>query len=235
MSLTSRRILYEDADVLAVDKPPGLVCHATVDRSRDHLLAALERLLTERDGEPGHLGLVHRLDRDTSGIVVLARHPDADRALGEAFASRRVDKTYLAGVVLPATHPFSDPERPSIEVRRYLAPGKGPGGRTAVVRAGGQPSTTFVRLLERVGDLGLVQARPVTGRTHQIRVHLAEVGCPILGDDLYLGGDDPDVKRLLLHASRLVVPHPRTSEPLELLAPPPRAFRNRFPSLRATP
>lgn len=228
--MTLRRILHEDPDVLAVDKPPGLVCHATLDPTRDHLVAALTRLLTERDGEPGHLTLTHRLDRDTSGVIVLSRRADADAPLAEAFAQRQVVKTYLAGVRLSAATVLPGPDDDPLEVRRYLAPGKGPGGRTLVVHAGGQPSATFVRLLERAGDIGLVEARPVTGRTHQIRVHLAELGCPILGDDLY-GGDEPDVKRLLLHASRLVIPHPRTGDVLRLHAPAPRALRSRFASL----
>lgn len=229
-----RRILFEDAEVLAVDKPPGLVCHATVDRTRDHLHAAMQRLLAERDGDPGHLTLVHRLDRDTSGVVVFSRHPDADGPLGDAFAQRRVDKRYLAAVRLPDPDPLSATANAPLEVRRFLAPGKGPGGRTAVVRSGGQSSCTFVRELERIADMGLIEARPTTGRTHQIRVHLADLGCPILGDTLY-GGDDPNVKRLLLHAATLSLPHPRTGRPLEISAPPPRALRNRFGSLRLTP
>ncbi|MCA9656369.1 MAG: RluA family pseudouridine synthase [Myxococcales bacterium] len=227
--LTARRILYEDADVLLVDKPPGLVSHATVDPRRDHLVAALRRLLRARDGEAGHLGLVHRLDRDTSGVVLLSRRAEHDATLGAAFAEHRIEKVYLA--IVRAAGGASFPAG-TIEQRAPLAPGRGPGGRTLVVRAGGKPSRTELRARLSEGELVLVEARPRTGRTHQIRVHLAELGFPILGDALY-GGAEPDVKRLLLHAWCLGLPHPRTGEPLRVVAPPPRAFRSRLPGLDA--
>ncbi len=222
--LTPRRILHEDADLIAVDKPPGLVSHATVDPHRDHLVAALSRWLAARDGEVGHLAQHHRLDRDTSGVVLFSRTPELDAALGAAFAERRVDKTYLAIVARDPARPFP----PGVtELDAHLAPGKGPGGRTRVVRAGGRPSRTRVQARLESEALLLVEARPLTGRTHQIRVHLSTMGFPILGDELY-GGAATGVKRLMLHALRLELPHPRTGEPLRIVAPPPRAFRSRF-------
>jgi RluA family pseudouridine synthase len=227
MVLAARHILFEDDDLLAVDKPAGLVSHGTVDPARDHLVAALTRLLVERDGEAGHLTLLHRLDRDTSGVVLLSRRPEHDGPLGEAFAQRRVAKTYLAIVEVSPGLEF-----PTCVLDAYLAPGKGPGGRTAVVRAGGRPAVTHVRPLQRHGDLCLVEARPLTGRAHQIRVHLAHAGFPIVGDALY-GGRTADVRRLLLHARQVELAHPRTAQRLTIAAPPPRAFSSRFPSLRA--
>lgn len=224
IDLTPRRILYEDADLLVVDKPPGLVSHATVDPARDHLVAAVARLLRARDGEVGHLALHHRLDRDTSGAVLLSRQPSLDAALGAAFAERRVDKVYLAVVARNPARAFPAGE---LELDAHLAPGKGPGGRTLVVRSGGKPARTRVRLRQASGERLLVEARPLTGRTHQIRVHLAHLGFPILGDELY-GGAEPNTKRLLLHALRLGLDHPRTGERLRVVAPPPRAFRARF-------
>lgn len=230
MVITPRRILYEDADLLVVDKPPGLVSHATVDPARDHLVAAVSRWLRERDGQVGHLTLLHRLDRDTSGCVLLSRRAEHDAALAAAFAERRVDKTYLAIVEEQAGAPFP---AGTTELRAPLAPGKGPGGRTLAVRAGGKPSRTLVRArLRREGRL-LVEARPQTGRTHQIRVHLAELGFPILGDVLY-GRVEADVKRLMLHARQLELEHPRTGQRLRVVAPHPRAFVSRFPELRRT-
>lgn len=224
VELSPRRILYEDPDLLVVDKPPGLVSHATVDPARDHLVAAVSRLLQARDGEVGHLALHHRLDRDTSGAVLFSRRAALDAALGAAFAERRVDKVYLAIVARQPSRAFP---AGVTELDAYLAPGKGPGGRTLVVRSGGKPARTRVRVRQQAAGWLLVEARPLTGRTHQIRVHLAHLGFPILGDPLY-GGAAPDTKRLLLHALRLQLDHPRTGERLRVVAPPPRAFRSRF-------
>ncbi len=222
VALTPRRILFEDDALLAVDKPSGLVSHATVDPARDHLVAALRRLLVARDGDAGHLSLIHRLDRGTSGVVVLSRDPAADGELGEAFRAKTATKTYLAIV-----RPRDDAAVVAQTIDAYLAPAKGPGGRTAIVRAGGQPARTEVVPLARRDGLVLVQARPTTGRTHQIRAHLSHVGLPLLGDALY-GVEEPDAKRLMLHAWRLELPHPRTGAPLAIEAPWPRAFRRRF-------
>jgi len=227
VELTARRILHEDSELLGVDKPPGLVAHATVDPRRDHLVAAVSRYLRARDGEVGHLAQIHRLDRDTSGVVLFSRVPALDGVLGAAFAERRVEKVYLAVVRERPDAPFPDG---TTELDAYLAPRKGPGGRTLAVRSGGKPARTRVRALERAEGRVLIEARPLTGRTHQIRVHLAELGFPILGDELY-GGQERDTKRLLLHALRLELPHPTRGERVCVEAPPPRAFLQRFAGL----
>ncbi len=229
IELTARRILYEDPDLLIVDKPPGLVAHATVDPARDHLVAAVSRFLVARDGEVGHLAQQHRLDKETSGAVLFCRNPEHDAALGAAFAERRVKKVYWA-VVRPRPGESFPPG--TTELDGYLAPHKGPGGRTLVVRSGGKPARTQVRMLREADGRLLVEACPRTGRTHQIRVHLADRGYPILGDDLY-GGAAPDTKRLLLHALRLELDHPAREERVCVMAPPPRAFRSRFDGLMA--
>lgn len=227
--LSPRRVLYEDAALLAVDKPAGLVVHATVDARRDHLTAMLARTLVARDGHAGHLALVHRLDRGTSGVLVFSRAPAFDAPLGATFAQRRARKVYLALVVERGTARFPDATQ---RVEGFLKPNHGAGGRTVVVRAGGQPAQTSLVAIHRAPGIVLVRATPKTGRTHQIRVHLAELGFPILGDTLY-GGADPDAKRLMLHAWRLTLPHPAATHeaPLHLRAPLPRAFRHRLPAL----
>lgn len=229
--LTPRRVLHCDSDVLVVDKPPGLVSHATVDPDRDHLVAAVARWLSEQGQDAAQLRLHHRLDRDTSGVVLLSRNWAYAAAIDAAFAERSVQKTYWAIVAEPQQDPLPTEE---FTLSEYLAPGKGPRGTTAVVRAGGKPAVTHVQALSRRDGLVLLRARPVTGRTHQIRVHLAHRGLPILGDTLY-GGADADTKRLLLHAARLVIAHPRTGQPLQVEAPAPRAFRSRFPQLSPSP
>lgn len=227
LELGERRILYEDQDLLAVDKPTGLVSHATRDPDRDHLVAAVQRWLRARDGDVGHLRQHHRLDVGTSGVVVFSRRVAADGPLSAAFEKRLVLKTYLAVVARPRR-----PIPPQwTAVRSFLAPGRGPSGETISVRSGGKPAHTDIRSAATVGELVLVEARPRTGRTHQIRVHLAEFGAPILGDELY-GHHEPDVKRLMLHAAAIELPHPVGERMLRIEAPPPRAFARRFPQLR---
>jgi RluA family pseudouridine synthase len=215
--ITPQRILYEDSELLAVDKPSGLVAHATVDRQRDHLVASLSRFLERRDGEVGHLAQHHRLDRDTSGVVLFGRNPKLDDALGRAFAERRVSKTYLAVVRADAARPFPEAET---ELRAYLATDRR-SGNTRAVRSGGRVAITIVRALAHSGALTLVEARPITGRTHQIRVQLADFGYPIVGDERYGKRDDV---RLLLHAASIELDHPRTGERLRIVAPTPREF-----------
>jgi 23S rRNA pseudouridine1911/1915/1917 synthase len=231
--LDPRRLLHLDDAVVVVDKPAGLVVHATVDRQRDHLVAAVRRLLGRLGHGTAHLGLVHRLDRDTSGVVVLARTPASEAALGAAFARREVDKRYLAIVHDPnGVAAGADPR----VIATFLAPGRGSGGRTVVVHAGGKPAQTELRWLASAGPWALMEARPRTGRTHQIRVHLAHVGLPIAGDPLYGEGptsDRGEVKRLMLHAAALTLVHPSGQGEVTWTAPSPRGFVRRFPQLRA--
>jgi RluA family pseudouridine synthase len=219
------QILFEDADLLAVDKPAGLVSHATVDPGRDHLVAAVSRLLAARDGAVGHLTQLHRLDRDTSGVVLFSRSAPLDAAVGAAFAQRMVEKVYLA--VVSARVELGPGET---TWRDYLSKARDRSGRMRVVRSGGQPAITTVRLRARMGDRLLVEARPRTGRTHQIRVQFAQRELPIVGDDLY-GGETAGGETLCLHAWRLAFTHPRTGARLEIVAPPPVAFTVHFPDL----
>lgn len=236
LELSPRRILLDDAGLLGIDKPAGLVVHQTLDPGRDHLVAAVTRFLAARDGQQGrrpegHLALMHRLDAPTSGVVLFSRQQSLDAPLSAAFASREMDKEYLAIVRERPDAPFPDG---AVLRRDYLAPGKGPGGRTLVVNSGGQPAETTLCALHRTGDLVLVRAQPRTGRTHQIRVHLAALGFPIVGDALY-GGNEANAKRLMLHAFRLGLGHPLDGKRLSICAPLPRAFTTRFPAAVADP
>jgi len=213
-ALGRARLLYADAEVVAVDKPPGVAAQPTLATDRGHLPELVARLLG------AEVWPVHRLDRETSGVVVLARTREAAAALSAAFRDGAPRKTYLALCARPPAPPdgradaplASDPTRPG---RRRVDPG-------------GEPAATSYRTL-RVGPGGhaLVEACPETGRTHQIRVHLAHLGAPLLGDARYGGPRrvlELSVPRVMLHALRLEVAHPASGALLRLEAPVPDDF-----------
>lgn len=216
-------VVYEDADVLVVDKPPDLTVHPAPghpDRTLvNALLAHVPALRTPGGGiRPG---IVHRLDKDTSGLMMVAKHPVAQESLSAQIAARKILKRYYALVEGRITT-----ERGLIE-----APiGRDPGHRQrmAVVNEGeGKEAYTRFRVLHAYEHMTLIEAEPVTGRTHQIRVHLAASGHAIAGDDKY--GDalinremrGQGLRRMFLHASRLEMEHPLTRVPLILEAPLP--------------
>ena len=204
-----QRFLYRDAFVLAVDKPAGLAMHATADATRPNLYDLVKAVLRSEGAEP-YLGLHQRLDRDTSGVVLFTLDPAANAPLAAAFASGiGVAKTYHAlcarpGVAPPAAWRESGP-----------LGGDGPMAATAF---------RIVRTLPRAL---LVEARPSTGRKHQIRIHLASRGLPILGDVRY-GPRDAGAPRVMLHALRLEVTHPITGAPLAVSSPYPPDFSERL-------
>lgn len=210
-------VLFRDDELLAVNKPPGLPSHPTVAGRANALAGVRSRL-----GPAAEPILLHRLDADTSGVLLFALTGAANRALAAAFAGRRVTKTYLA---LVAGEP---PER--FAVVNHLRPGVR--GRTVAVPSGGQAAHTEFLTLGRGPGFALVEARPRSGRTHQIRVHLAGEGFPLLGDALYGGPSRlqlPDgttlvAPRHLLHACRLAFSHPADDRPLQIEAPTPEDF-----------
>jgi 23S rRNA pseudouridine1911/1915/1917 synthase len=213
--LTAARILFRDECVLAVDKPPGLPTHATADPSRPSLVSHVERYLASGAAT---LAVHQRLDRDTSGVVLFGLDPRANAGLARSFAEHLAEKRYLAITARPR----------EIRVRklRVSAPlGAATAGRAAVVVGGptARAAETDVVVREVLERALLVEARPLTGRRHQVRVHLAHAGLPILGDSTY-GRADALAPRLMLHAWRLALPHPITGEPLRLEAPIPADF-----------
>lgn len=216
---TPKRIVFEDAFLIALNKPAGYPCHATRDRARDHVTAGLQRFLAKRDGTPPRLSLQHRLDRDTSGVLLFAKDATVNEPLNRAFRERQVQKVYLA-----VTAPQADaPTASQWTVDNFLARDKdNPHRMTAVLSGGDAAQTQFTRLAGD-GARVLVEARPKTGRTHQIRVHLAQSGLPIWGDVLYGG---PAGERVLLHAWKLQLTHPISGETLVLVAPKPKPFRD---------
>lgn len=219
-------ILYEDAELLAVDKPAGLYVEMTPWDVAGNLREALARFLAARHGAELPLHLAHRLDRDTSGVLLFSKSPRVNAPLQRTFAQGVAHKRYLA---LCAGEPSED--------RFELATGHGRGalgqfrayppeqiGRRLPDGSVVKPMQTRFAVLRRLGDAALVEALPVTGRTHQIRLHLAHLGHPLLGDTRYGGPAEwrgAPLAHHHLHAARLSLPHPASGAPLELVAPAP--------------
>ncbi len=213
-------ILHDADGVVAVNKPAWLPVQGT----RASQLHSLERILSEQLRCPG-LRAAHRLDRQTSGVLLLAR--DAERAafLGRALADRRVAKTYLAWVSPP-------PALDTWVVRGPLGPVKTGRRYRFELRSGNAPdardSETHFRVASRAGERALVTCNPVTGRTHQLRVHLAWSGAPIVGDDLYgpdwREGAPTSAERIQLHAAALRMRLAKGGDEIELRASPPADF-----------
>lgn len=201
-------VLFEDDSMLVVDKPSGVLSDATRDPRRDHMVAAAARWLAEQGGRPCELRAVHRLDAETSGVLMMARTRHASAVLGDMFRAREIAKIYTALLALPGDGAHDWQPGHEWLVTSYLAHR---GGRTVSVRSGGDPAETAFRVLETGPDWALVEARPHTGRTHQIRVHAGQ--SPILGDPLYAPVHVRDLApRLMLHASRLELVHPVTRQ-----------------------
>ncbi|MGH1341891.1 MAG: RluA family pseudouridine synthase [Nannocystales bacterium] len=199
--LTSAAVRHDAGGLLVVSKPAGLAVHATVDPARPHLAGAVLSWVKARGGADA--ALHHRLDVDTSGLVLFATDAALNRAISEMFSNHTVDKHYRA-VVQPSGQAPPD----TWKVENFLGRDKeSKATRYRAVRSGGKKAITNFEVLERRTDgTILVEARPVTGRAHQIRVHCAEAGWPIVGDRFYGGDKSP---RLMLHAQRLCFEHPR--------------------------
>ncbi|MEW5729193.1 MAG: RNA pseudouridine synthase [Pseudomonadota bacterium] len=204
------RVLYKDQDVIVLDKPAGLPVHAGPN-SPDHLELYLPTLAFGWSHPPR---LAHRLDRDTSGCLVLGRHDKAIRRLGKLFMQGRVEKAYWT-VVTGA--PSADHGVCTLPIRKIT----GKGGWRIVVDPAGQPAITEWRVLGRGDGLAWIECRPRTGRTHQIRVHMKALGCPVRGD-AYYGPDPAPAVPLHLHSRAISLPPLGPSkEPIRVEAPPP--------------
>ncbi|MBN1400448.1 MAG: RluA family pseudouridine synthase [Anaerolineae bacterium] len=214
-------ILYEDEHLLAVDKPAGLVVHPAPGHRQHTLVNALlaERpSVAEADLDTQRPGIVHRLDRDTTGVLLVALSRQVQLALQAQFRARQVDKRYLALV-------YGVPERRQAAIEAPIGRHPVHRKRMAVLESGGRYARTEFTLRESLRGASLLEARLITGRTHQLRVHLGAIGHPVVGDRIY----GPQRQRIpaprqMLHAWRLALKHPITGEPLELTSPLPADF-----------
>lgn len=230
------QLLHEDEALLVVAKPAGMVVHPS-ERVRggtlSELLAEVYPGLPSPQGED-RPGIVHRLDAETSGVLVIARTEAAGEELKRQFKAREVEKVYCAVV-------YGEPRFDSDWVEEPVGRARG-SERVCVlsVEDGGREAATFYRTLERLGQASLVECEPKTGRTHQIRVHMESIGHPVVGDKLYRGkrvlrmpGGRFKVPRHLLHAQKLTFTHPTTGERVSFEAPLPEDFDRLLERLRA--
>lgn len=237
-------ILYEDEWLTVVDKPPGLVTHPAKGHWSGTLVNALQfhfDTLSTVSGEQ-RPGVVHRLDRDTSGLMIVAKEDSAHRLLARQFEQRTIQKEYLAIVQ-------GEIERDSDYIEKFIGPHPTHREKTAIRRAedGGKPASTYYETIERFRGFSLVRCLPRTGRTHQIRVHMLYIGYPIVADKLYSGRDrltladvsgrpaDSEITlidRQALHARRIRFEHPVTNAPLDFTSPVPEDMNSVIAALR---
>jgi 23S rRNA pseudouridine1911/1915/1917 synthase len=239
-------VLYDDPAFTVVNKPAGMVVHPAKGHWTGTLVNALQFRFDSLSTVGGERrpGIVHRLDRDTTGLLIVARDDKAHRELSAQFEQRTVQKEYLALV-------SGSPERDSDYIERPIGPHPTSREKMAIrlPEDGGKEAVTFYQVVDRFRGHALVRCKPRTGRTHQIRVHLAHVGCPIVADKAYSGRDkltlgdvlgDPSapdadvvlIDRQALHAHTLRFTHPSTGQDLEFVAPPPADFARALAALR---
>ena len=200
-------VVYLDDDLLVVNKPSGvLTIRDGYDPKKSYLQAVLQPVY-------GKLWIVHRLDKSTSGLVILARNKDAHRNLNDQFSQHLVKKVYWAIV-------HGDPDWDRKEIDKPLRSNVGRRKRTIVDVMHGKPAKTSFQVLRRFDRYALIEAQPETGRTHQIRAHLYSIGHPILGDPQYGDREEPSItNRLVLHARSITMKHPSSGECVTFIAP----------------
>lgn len=218
------KIVYEDASLIVLDKPAGLVVHPGAGQPDRTLLNALLAHAPSLGAVP-RAGIVHRLDKDTTGLLVVAKNVEAQASLAKQLAERTMRRVYLAVVQgdPPASGTIDAPIGRDARARTRMA-----------VSARGKPARTSYRVLERFGQAALVECRLESGRTHQIRVHFQHIRHPLVGDTVYRRGTRRgiDFPRQALHATELSLVHPASGKPMSWKAAPPRDFQKLLASLR---
>lgn len=221
-------ILYEDEDIAIINKPSGLVVHPAVGHKDDTLVHGLLMKLKNLSGIGGKIrpGIVHRLDKDTSGVMVIAKNDYTHKKLITAFKERLIEKVYIAVV-------YGKLVQKKGKIETFI--GRHPKARKKMaVLKEGKIAITCYETLEEFKQSSLVLAKPITGRTHQIRLHFSHIGHPVLGDPIYGGikHNIPKPPRLMLHAYEISFEHPRTQQKMSFKAPIPEEFQNYIQLLR---
>mgnify|MGYP001101231844 CR=1 FL=1 len=218
-------ILFEDASLLILNKPAGIVVHPGAGHHSGTLVAGLLNhcLSLSTLGGEERPGIVHRLDKETSGCLVVAKTDQSHAGLSALFERRDIRKTYLALVA-------GRPRKPSGRIEIPIARHRIHRQKMAADESGrGRTATTEYRMVTTSGRVSLIECHPLTGRTHQIRVHLKHLNCPVLGDPVY--GRRESFSRQMLHAWKLEFLHPVTGTPVSACAPIPREFFEAFPQM----
>ncbi len=221
MPLEETRVLYRDHDLVVIDKPPGMATQPTPARYQGTVYAELQRLLQnpQRPGQRPSIGMVQRLDQDTSGVMVFSIHQRAHKKMTEAFRGRDIGKLYWA---LLAGRPQAEMGQFTSQLARRRST-----NLVVSVEHGGKPAETRYRLLQDLAGVSLVEVELVTGRSHQIRAHFSEAGLPLIGDVAYGGPADvagQAVTRQMLHSRVLTFCHPVTGQQMTFTAPLPEDF-----------
>ena len=215
-------IIYEDDDMLVINKEKGIVVHPGNGNPDGTLAnAVMAKCKGSLSGIGGKIrpGIVHRIDKDTSGLIIVAKNDTAHLNLSKQIQDRKVKKTYIAlvrGVIKENEATINMPIGRSSKDRKKMA-----------VTKDGKEAITHFKVLKRYNGFTLLEVKIETGRTHQIRVHLSEIGYPVVGDEVYSNGKNPfGVKGQMLHAEKLELKHPRTGKDLTFEAPVPKYFEN---------
>ena len=221
-------ILYQDADIVVVNKKSGMVVHPAAGNESGTLVNALLYHVHDLSGIGGEMrpGIVHRLDKDTSGLILIAKNDVAHASLSEQFKARTMEKHYRA-----IAHGSFSKDEGMIDapIGRHPIDRK----KMAINYKNGKDAVTHYKVLERFGNATYIECRLETGRTHQIRVHMTSLGHPLLGDEIYGSGKNPyHLQGQTLHAMVLGFVHPRTGEYMEFSAPLPEYFLNLLEKLR---
>ena len=214
----SINILYEDNDIAVIDKKAGLVIHPSYGHESGTLVNAIMFHINDLSGINGEIrpGIVHRLDKDTSGLIIIAKNDKAHNKLSEMFKNKEINKTYLA-IVKGSLG--KDTGRLETQMGRDLKDRK----KMSVLKIGGKTAITNYEVLDKNDKFSLVRVNIETGRTHQIRVHMKYLGYPILGDSVY-GKESKSVKRQMLHAYKLEFMHPVTGKEMIIKSEIPKDF-----------
>lgn len=222
-------ILYEDSDIIVINKPRGMVVHPAAGVTTGTLVNALLAHCDDLSGINGVIrpGIVHRLDKDTSGVMVAAKNDAAHINLSEQIKNKTAKRVYWAIV-------FGNIKESSGTINGDI--GRNPNDRQkmAIVTANGKPATTKFKVLERFGQYTLIECRLLTGRTHQIRVHMTSIGHPLVGDPKYGRGKSPfKIQGQALHSLNLTLVHPKTGEEMIFEAPLPEDMKKILSAMRS--